>query len=74
MCFKVRKWTKRHQGTKKEQNQAKNQSHKNRTIRFVKPNYPIFPEQIESDYDLGFSLFRKDLRVYELKSYVILSI
>jgi hypothetical protein len=38
-----------YQGTKIEENQAKSRSRKNRTIRFAKPEYPVFPEQIESE-------------------------
>jgi hypothetical protein len=49
MCFKARKGTKIHQGNKIEENQARRQNHKNRTIRFVKSDYPVFLEQIKSD-------------------------
>jgi hypothetical protein len=42
MYFKDRKGTKRHQGTKIEENQARSRSRKNRTIRFTKSDYPIF--------------------------------
>jgi hypothetical protein len=66
--------TKRYQGAKMEEIQAKSQSRKNRTVRFWIPEYPVFPEQIESEKGLGFSLFRKDLHVYESKSYVLLHI
>jgi hypothetical protein len=48
-CFEARKRTKRHQEIKIEGNQSRRRSHKNRTIRFVKPDYPVFPEPIESD-------------------------
>jgi hypothetical protein len=41
-CFEARKWTKRHQGTKIEENQARSRSHKNWTIRFAKPDYRFF--------------------------------
>jgi hypothetical protein len=43
-------------------------------VRFWIPEGPIFSEQIEPNYGLRFSLFRKDLLVYELKSYVLLPI
>jgi hypothetical protein len=42
--LKQKKGAKRHQVIKIEENQAKSQSHKNRTIQFAKPDYPIFPE------------------------------
>jgi hypothetical protein len=35
---------------------------------------PVSSEQIESDYILRFSFFRKDLHVYELKTYILLPI
>jgi hypothetical protein len=35
---------KRHQETKMEANQARSQSHKNRTIQFAKLDSPVFPE------------------------------
>jgi hypothetical protein len=38
-----------HQGTKMEENQVRNQNRKNWTIRFAKPEYLIFLEQIESE-------------------------
>jgi hypothetical protein len=46
-CFEARKGDKRYQGTKIEENQARSQSHKNQTIQFTKPEYPVFLEQIE---------------------------
>jgi hypothetical protein len=45
--FQARKVTKRPQGTKVEENQERSQSHKNWTIRFTKPDYLVFLEQIE---------------------------
>jgi hypothetical protein len=42
--FEARKGTKRHQESKIEENQARSQSHKNWTIQFAKPDYPIFPD------------------------------
>jgi hypothetical protein len=74
MYFKVGKWIKGNQGTKIEKNQTRSQSHRNWTIRFAKLEYPIFLEQIESEYVLRFSLFRKDLVVSDSKSYVMLAI
>jgi hypothetical protein len=47
--LKARKGTKRHKGTKIEENQIKSQSRKNHIILFAKPDYPIFPVQIESE-------------------------
>jgi hypothetical protein len=32
-----------------EEIQAKSQSRKNRIFRFLIPEYPVFPEEIESD-------------------------
>jgi hypothetical protein len=49
ICFEAWKMSERHQGTKIEENQARSRSHKNRTIRFAKPEYPVFSKQIESD-------------------------
>jgi hypothetical protein len=49
MCFEARKESKRHQGAKIEENQATSQSHKNQTIQFAKPEYPVFSVQIESE-------------------------
>jgi hypothetical protein len=54
-----------------EENQARSRSHKNRTIRFAKLEYPVFPEQIESELGLRFSLF---MVVSDSKSYVMLPI
>jgi hypothetical protein len=48
MFWSIKK-VKKHQGIKIGENQARSQSYKNRTIRFVKPEYPIFSEQIESE-------------------------
>jgi hypothetical protein len=47
---------------------------KNWTVRFWITEYPIFPEQIQSQYSLRFSLFRKDLVISDSKSYVLLPI
>jgi hypothetical protein len=47
MCFEAKKRNKRHQGTKIEENQVRSRSRKNRTIQFVKLDYPVFLEQIE---------------------------
>jgi hypothetical protein len=47
MFWSIKK-VKKHQGIKIGENQARSQSYKNRTIRFVKPEYPIFSEQIWS--------------------------
>jgi hypothetical protein len=66
--------TKKYQETKMEEIQARSKDHKNQTIRFWIPEYPVFPEQIESEYDLRFILFRKDLDVSDSKSYVLLPI
>jgi hypothetical protein len=44
MCFEAWKGTKRHQGTKIEENQVRSQSRKNQTIQFAKLDYPIFLE------------------------------
>jgi hypothetical protein len=43
------KRSKKYQGARMEEVQAKSQSHKNRTIRFGIPKYLVFPEEIESD-------------------------
>jgi hypothetical protein len=51
--------------------QAKSQDPKNRTIRFEISEYSIFPEQIKSDWDLRFSLFRKDFLVFGSNSYAL---
>jgi hypothetical protein len=40
---------------------VKSQSHKNRTIQFGISEYPVFSEQIKSNYGLRFMLFRKKL-------------
>jgi hypothetical protein len=57
-----------------EKMQAKSRSRKDRTFWFWIPEYLIFPEQIESEKGLRFSLFRKDLLMYESKNYVLLPI
>jgi hypothetical protein len=49
MCFETIKWAKRHQVIKIEENQVRSRSHKNRILRFVKPEYPVFLEQINSE-------------------------
>jgi hypothetical protein len=54
--------------------QAKSLSRKNWMVRFWIPEGLIFLEQIESDKGLRFCLFRKDLPVYQPKSYVLLPI
>jgi hypothetical protein len=41
--------TKKYQGAKMEEIQAKSQCHKNQTIRFGIPKYLVFPEDMESD-------------------------
>jgi hypothetical protein len=53
---------------------AQSQACENRTIPFGIPEYLVFPGEIESDYGLSFSLFRKDLHVFESKSYAMLPI
>jgi hypothetical protein len=57
-----------------EEIQDKSRSRKKRDVRFWIPKYPVFSEQVESEYGLRFSLFRKDLHVYESKRYVLLAI
>jgi hypothetical protein len=42
--FEAWKKDKRHQGIKIEENQARSQSQKNRTIRFWISKYSVFPE------------------------------
>jgi hypothetical protein len=49
MYFEVGTGVKNDKGAKMEENQATSQNHKNRTIRFWISEYPIFPEQIESE-------------------------
>jgi hypothetical protein len=41
--------SRRHQGAKMEEIHAQSRSRENHTIRFGIPEYPIFPEEIESD-------------------------
>jgi hypothetical protein len=48
-CFVAWKMTKKYQETKMEEIQARSKDHKNQTIRFWIPEYPVFPEQIESE-------------------------
>jgi hypothetical protein len=43
-------------------------------VQFWISEGPVLSEQLEPDYDLRFSLFRKYLHVYESKSYVLLPI
>jgi hypothetical protein len=62
-CFEAWKMTKKHQEAKMKEIQARSRSRKNRTVQFWIPEYPIFLEQIASEYNLRFSLFRKDLVV-----------
>jgi hypothetical protein len=57
-----------------EEIQVKSQCRKNRMAQFCIPEGPIFSEQTQSDLGLRFSLFRKDLPVYESKSYILLPI
>jgi predicted Rossmann fold nucleotide-binding protein DprA/Smf involved in DNA uptake len=68
------KLLKKYQEAKMDEIQAKSRGHQNRTVQFWIPKYPVFPEQIKSDYNLRFSLFRKDFLVSNSKSYVILPI
>jgi hypothetical protein len=49
MCFEAWKMSERHQGTKIEESQARSRSRKNWTIRFARPDYPVFSKQIVSD-------------------------
>jgi hypothetical protein len=57
-----------------EEIQDKSQNHKNQIVRFWIPEYTVFPEQIESEYGLRFSLFRKDLVISDSKNYALLPI
>jgi hypothetical protein len=57
-----------------EEIQARSWDSKNRTVRFLIPEYLLLLEQIESDYGLRFSLFRKDFLVSNSKSYIMLPI
>jgi hypothetical protein len=57
-----------------EEIQVKNQSRKNWTDRFWILEYPVFPEQMESEKGLRFSLFKKDWVISDSKSYVLLPI
>jgi hypothetical protein len=57
-----------------EEIQVKSRGRKNWTIWFGIPEYPIFSEQIESDYGLRFSFFRKDFLVSNSMSYILLPI
>jgi hypothetical protein len=43
--FEAWKMTKKHQGTKIEENQSKSQGHKNRTIQFGIPKYLVFSKE-----------------------------
>jgi hypothetical protein len=43
-CFEAWKRTKRHEGSKMEEIQARSQGHKNQTVQFWIPEYLIFPE------------------------------
>jgi hypothetical protein len=47
--LEARKRSKKYQGAKMEEVQARSQGRKNRTIRIGIPNYLVFPEEIESD-------------------------
>jgi hypothetical protein len=47
--FEAWKRTKKYQRTKMEEIQARRRGRKNWTVRFWIPEYPVFPEQIESD-------------------------
>jgi hypothetical protein len=73
-CFEAWKRTKKHQGAKIEEIQAKSRGHKNWTVRFWISEYLVFLEQIESEWGLRFSLFRKYLVISDSKSYVLLPI
>jgi hypothetical protein len=66
--------TRRRQGAKMKEICAQSRACENRIIRFEIPEYPIFPGEIESDYDLKFSLFKEDLRISKSKRYVMLPI
>jgi hypothetical protein len=57
-----------------EEIQTRSRSRKNRSVQFWLPEYPVFSEQIESEYGLIFSLFRKGLVVSDSKSYAMLPI
>jgi hypothetical protein len=48
-CFEAWTRTKRYQGAKMEEIQARNRGRKNRTVRFWIREYPVFLEQIESE-------------------------
>jgi hypothetical protein len=48
-CFEGWKRTKKHQGAKMEEIQARSQDRKNRTVQFWIPKYPVSPEQINSE-------------------------
>jgi hypothetical protein len=41
-CFETWKRTKRHQGAKMEEIQARSQGHENWTVQFWIPEYPVF--------------------------------
>jgi hypothetical protein len=49
MYFEAWKRTKRYEGAKMEEIQAKSRSRKNRTIRFGIQEYLVFPEEREYD-------------------------
>jgi hypothetical protein len=74
MYFDVWKMTRRHQGAKLERFMLKAEPVKTGPSRLGYWSIRFFPEEIESDYDLRFSLFRNDLHVYKSKSYVLLPI
>jgi hypothetical protein len=59
----MKKNIKMYQGVEMEELQAKSRSCKNQTVQFWILEYPVFPEQMESEQGLTFSLFRKDLVV-----------
>jgi hypothetical protein len=48
-CFEARKWTKRHQGTEIEENQARSQSRKKRIVRFSIMEGPVFTDKMKSE-------------------------
>jgi hypothetical protein len=72
---------KKHQGTNIEEIQARSRGRKNWTsgiqnwiVQFWILKYPVFPEQVESEESLRFSLFKKDLVLSDSKSYILLHI
>jgi hypothetical protein len=72
--FEAWKRAKKHQEANMEEIQARSRSRKKQTIQFWIPEYLIFLDQIESEYGLRFSLFRKDLVIFDSKCYILLTI